>query len=495
MLNLRKVKGILPLFLFLTANFEKYHFLFDIIYSSDYTMNRYERRGISAMQKELQKTNQITEGVIWKQLLLFFFPILLGTFFQQLYNTIDTVIVGQFVGKEALASVGGSSSQIVNLVVGFFTGLSSGASVVIAQFYGAKDERSTREGLHTAYALAITGGLILTVLGLLLVPAFLRLMNTPEEIMHDSIVYLRIYFLGILFVLIYNMGSSILRATGDSKHPLYYLMACCLLNIVLDVLFVVGFRLGVLGVAVATLVSQAFSALLVTRKLICSSGILKLSVSEIRFHSSVLKSQLKLGLPTGFESILFAITNIAIQSAVNTFGTDTAAAWSAYGKLDAIFWMVSTAFGISITTFVGQNYGAGKHDRIRKSTRVCLLMDLAVSAVLVIFLVTARSLLFRLFTTDAQVVQIGADMLVLITPWYIVYVFIEILAGALRGVGDVIVPVIITLIGICILRIVWLAGVLQFNPTIPAIIFSYPVTWILTAVAFVGYYVFKGRKL
>ena len=197
-------------------------------------------------------------------------------------------------------------------------------------------------------------------------------MNTPDEIMQDSVIYLRIYFAGIIFVFLYNMGSSILRAVGDSKRPLYYLIACCLLNIILDVLFVVAFHMGVLGVAVATLISQAFSALLVTRKLLRSEGMLKLSFSRIRFHGSVLKNQLKLGLPTGFEAILFAITNIAIQSAVNTFGTDTSAAWSAYGKLDAIFWMVSTAFGISITTFVGQNYGAGKLDG---SARVPCLPD------------------------------------------------------------------------------------------------------------------------
>lgn len=305
------------------------------------------------MSTNIQK-NQITEGIIWRQLLLFFFPILLGTFFQQLYNTIDSVIVGQFVGKEALAAVGGSSAQIVAFVVGFFTGLSSGASVTIAQFFGAKDSRSANKGLHTAYAIAAFGGLILTVSGIILTPFLLEMMNTPADIVADSAVYLRIYFAGIIFVLIYNMGSAILRATGDSKRPLYYLIVCCIINIVLDVLFVIVFHMGVMGVAVATLIAQAVSAVLVTLKLMRSEGILKLSVKQIRFHGSILKMQLKLGLPTGFEAILFSITNIAIQSAVNTFGTDTTAAWSAYGKLDAIFWMVSTAFGIAITTFVGQ---------------------------------------------------------------------------------------------------------------------------------------------
>lgn len=438
--------------------------------------------------------NPITEGVIWKQLLFFFFPILLGTFFQQLYNTVDTVVVGQFVGKEALASVGGSAAQIVNLVVGFFTGLSSGASITIAQFVGAKDRQKANEGLHNAYAIAVAGGIILTIAGILLTPFLLNLMNTPADTMQDSTVYLRIYFGGILFVLIYNMGASILRATGDSRRPLYYLIVCCLINIVLDLLFVVVFHLGVMGVAIATLIAQAVSACLVTRRLMLSEGLLELTPGEIRFHKKMLGSQLKMGLPTGFESILFSITNIAILSAINTFGTDTVAAWSAFGKLDAIFWMISTAFGISITTFVGQNYGAGKMDRVRKSTLICLAIDLVVSAVLVVLLVAGRELLFRLFISDASVIEIGAEMLRLIMPWYVVYVFIEVLAGSLRGVGDVIVPVIITLFGVCLLRIVWIIGVMHFSPTIPAIIYSYPVTWVLTALAFIVYYIVKNRR-
>ena len=447
------------------------------------------------MSVKTDASRQITEGVIWKQLLIFFFPIMLGSFFQQLYNTVDTVVVGQFVGKEALASVGGSSAQIVALVVGFFTGLSSGAAVTIAQFVGARKEKTANAGLHNAYAIAAAGGIALTFIGILAAPFMLRLMNTPAETMDGSLTYLRIYFAGILFVLVYNMGSAILRATGDSKTPLYILIVCCIVNIILDTAFVLLFHMGVTGVAIATLLAQAVSAVLVTLKLTRSKGILCLSLRKIRFHGPLLSMQLKLGLPTGFESILFAITNIAIQSAINTFGTDTTAAWSAFGKLDAIFWMISTAFGISITTFVGQNYGAGKMDRVRRSTLVCLCMDLAVSCFLVAVLILTRTLLFRLFTADEAVVRIGSDMLMFIIPWYIVYVFIEVLGGSLRGRGNVLVPVVITLLGVCVLRIIWLAGVMKISPTIHAIIFSYPVTWVVTAAAFIGYYLWKGRRL
>ena len=447
------------------------------------------------MKRDSLTTNQITEGVIWRQLLLFFFPIVFGTFFQQLYNTIDTVIVGHFVGKEALASVGGSSAQIIALIVGFFTGLSSGASVVIAQFFGAQDERSVRQSLHTAYAFSIMGSIIISILGIVLAPSMLSWMHTPAEIMADSILYLRIYFAGILFVFIFNMGSSILRAVGDSRHPLYYLIICWFLNIVLDAAFVVLFRMGVLGVALATFLSQAFSSALVTHKLMKAEGILRLFLRRIRFHGSVMKSQLRIGIPAGVEAVMYSITNVIIQAALNGFGTDTAAAWSVFGKLDAVFWMVSSAFGISITTFVGQNYGARKNGRIRKITRVSLGIDFLVSAALVVFLIAARVPLFRLFTTDTEVIRIGTEMLLQVTPWYITFVFIEILSGSLRGIGDVIIPMIITLCGVCLLRVLWIVGALKIQPTISAIIFSYPITWIMTSILFICYYFYRIKKM
>ncbi|WP_195609656.1 MATE family efflux transporter [Mediterraneibacter glycyrrhizinilyticus] len=447
------------------------------------------------MKQKTQNINQITEGIIWRQLLLFFFPIVFGTFFQQLYNTIDTVIVGQFVGKAALASVGGSATQLINLVVGFFTGLSSGASVVIAQFFGAKDERSVKESLHTAYAFSILGSIVISALGLGLAPQLLRWMNTPEELLADSTLYLRIYFAGILFVFIFNVGSSILRAVGDSKNPLYYLIACCFINIFLDLLFVIVFHLGVAGVAYATFLSQAISALLVTHKLMTSHSILTLKIRDIRLHKNVLKSQLWIGLPAGFQSVMYSISNVIIQAALNRFGTDTVAAWSAYGKLDAIFWMVSGAIGISITTFVGQNYGARKYDRVHKSVQICLGIDSIISVILIVFLMLFRVPLFRLFTQDPSVIRIGSDMLALITPCYIFFVFIEVLAGALRGMGDVMIPTLITLLGVCVLRLIWIAVVLQISPTVNAIIYSYPVTWIATAVLFIIYYLYKKKRI
>ena len=446
------------------------------------------------MKKETQLANQITEGIIWKQLLIFFFPIVFGTFFQQLYNTIDTIIVGHFIGKSALASVGGSSTQIVNLVVGFFTGLSSGASVIIAQFYGARDERSVQESLHTAYAFSILGSIAISIPGILLAPHLLRWMNTPAELVRDSALYLRIYFAGLLFVFIFNVGSSILRAIGDSKHPLYYLMVCCLLNIILDILCVVWLDMGVAGAAIATFFSQAASAALVTRKLMVSGGILKLSLKQLRFHANVLRSLLRIGMPAGFQSIMYSLSNVIIQSALNSFGTDTVAAWSVYGKLDAVFWMISGAIGISITTFVGQNFGARKYGRVKKSVRVCLGIDALISGVLVIFFLLLRNPLFRIFTNDADVIRIGCEMMALITPCYMFFICIEVLSGALRGIGDVIIPTLITLGGVCLFRILWLFGALQIRPTVNAIILSYPVTWLTTSILFILYYLYRKRR-
>lgn len=443
------------------------------------------------MDKNKTDVNQITEGVIWKQLLFFFFPILLGTFFQQLYNTIDTLIVGHFVGKDALASVGGSSAQIISLVVGFFTGLSSGSTVVIAQFFGARDERSVQESLHTAYAFSIIGSIVIGISGIIFTPGILNLMNTPAELIADSTAYLRIYFSGILFIFIFNIGSGILRAVGDSKSPLYYLIICCCVNIILDIALVVVFETGVVGVAAATAISQAVSAVLVTRKLVVSENILKLNLSQIRIHRLELQSQLRIGLPTGFQTIMFSLSNIIIQSALNLFGTDTVAAWSVFGKLDALFWMVSSAFGVSITTFVGQNYGARKSERIHKSVKICLGMDLSVSVVMVLVMYVTRTFLFGIFTTDTEVIRIGSDMLALTMPCYLLFVFIEILSGALRGAGNVVVPLIITLGGTCLFRIIWVMGCVRFHPVVDVIIFSYPISWFLCAVLFILYYLKK----
>ena len=440
-------------------------------------------------------TNKITEGVIWKQLLIFFFPILVGTLFQQLYNTVDAIIVGRFVGKQALASVGGSASVLSNLVIGFFTGLSAGASVIISQFYGAKDKKNLHKGLHTAYAFSIVSSLILSILGWILTPWMLEAIHTPTDTMADSIVYLRLYFLGMLAVMIFNMGSSIMRAIGDSRKPLYYLIVCCILNIILDYAAVVYLHMGIAGAAIATIISQAVSAILVTHALMTSYGILKLKLREIRFDYHTLKLQLRIGFPGGIQSCMYSISNIIIQSAINDFGTDTAAAWAAWGKLDALFWALTSAFGLAISTFAGQNYGAKKTERIFKSVRVCTVMSLGVCGVLLAFIYIFCEPLFQIFTGDADVVQIGVYMLRMILPSYITYVFIEVISGALRGIGDVFIPTVANLVGVCAVRIPFILILLPRIFKIETILISYPIAWIATLLILIPYYFIRKRAL
>lgn len=438
----------------------------------------------------------ITEGVIWKQLLTFFFPLLFGTFFQQFYTTLDAVIVGQYVGKQALSAVGGSTTVMINLMVGLFVGISSGATVTIAQFYGRKDDEGVSKAVHTAIAMAIAGGAIFMVIGITCAPAALRWMNTPEDIIPYALLFMRIYFCGMIANLLYNMGAGILRAIGDSRRPLYFLIASCGLNILLDFLFVITFQWGVAGVGVATLISQIFSAALVCMTLMKTDDSYKLSIKKIRFHPEMLSKIVRIGVPTGFQSLMYSISNLMIQSNINGFGTDTVAAWTAYGKIDSLFWMIMGAFGISITTFVGQNFGAGKIDRVKKGVRVCLSMAITVTVCLSALLYFFGEPLLMLFTKDRLVLDIGLQMLRYLVPLYFAYVCAEILSGSLRGMGNSLKPMILTLIGICGFRMLWVLIAVPLWPSLNAVLFSYPIAWVSTSTLLILYYrYFTKREL
>ena len=430
----------------------------------------------------------ITEGVIWQQLLLFFFPILLGTFFQQLYNTADAMIVGKYVGKEALAAVGGTTGNLINLIVGFFIGLSSGATVILSQFFGARDDRNVFRSVHTAMALAVCFGLFLTVAGLLLSPLMLRWMNTPEEVMEPALQYLRIYFLGMIPSLIYNIGSGLLRAVGDSRRPLYFLMAACLTNIILDLLFVMGMDMGVTGAALATILSQAVSAVFVLLILTRSATAFRLDWRRIRFHGDLLRKIIRIGLPAGLQSVMYSISNVLIQAFINGFGTDVSAAWSAWGRIDGFQWMVLNAFGIAITTFVGQNYGAGLYGRVRQGVRQCLAMAFGASFLFSGLLMLFGRSFYALFASDSAVIDLGMQILWQIAPYYFTYTCVEILSGALRGAGKTLLPTVFTLLGICVLRLAWLLGYVSAHPSLQLTVLSYPVTWVITSALFIIYY-------
>lgn len=445
------------------------------------------------MSTTLKKNNSITEGIIWKQLLIFFFPIFIGTFFQQMYNTVDTMIVGQYVGKEALAAVG-ATGTLLNLIVGFFVGLSSGATVIISQYYGAQDMKQVSKAIHTSVALAIAGGVLIMAIGFLTTDISLQLIGLPEEVVESAALYLNVIYSGMIFSMIYNVGTGILRALGDARTPLYILIVCCLVNIVLDLLFVLVFQWDVFGVAFATVVSQVISAILVIIRLMRADSSYRLQLKKIRFDISILKSILRIGLPSGLQSIMYSSSNLLVQTYVNSFGTNAIAAWSAFAKIDGFLWMTMNAFGIAITTFAGQNFGAGKYDRVKRGTNICLAMTLAVTVVQSVLLFVYVEYLLQLFTADVQVIELGASMLRVLAPGYFLYVFIEIFSGTIRGTGEAMQPMLITLFGICVLRIVWLLTVLPIWNTLFALALNYPVTWGITAVFFIIYYL-RGNWL
>ena len=431
-------------------------------------------------------SRQITEGVIWKQILRFFFPILLGTFFQQMYNTVDTIIVGRFVSTQALAAVG-TTGPLVSMINGFFTGLSSGATVILAQFFGANDRKGVDNALHTGFALSLMLGLLVTAVGCLLGPGILVWMKTPEECLPMSAEYIRIYFAGALASVVYNMEAGILRAMGDSRRPVYSLIAACLVNIVMDILLVVVLGMGVAGAALATVLSQVISALILLWILLREKEY-PLVLSRLHLDGKLLKRILYIGIPAGLQFVTFDLSNTLIQSGINSFGPVVMAAWTAYGKTDALVWMVSGAFGVAITTFVGQNFGAQRYDRVRQSVRVCLGMSVGTVGTLSLLMLLFRRFILGIYTADPGVIDSGAYMMSIIVPFEAVFMPVEIFAGTLRGVGDSVKPTLITCLCVCVVRVVWLATAVRAHHTLFMLCLCYPMTWVLAATVFTVVY-------
>ena len=447
------------------------------------------------MHNRPEQENTMVTGTIWKQLLSFFFPILLGTFFQQLYNTADALIVGRTLGENALAAVGGSTGMITSTVVTFFMGLTSGAAIIAAQMLGAKDRRQVNDSIHTIYAFSMAAGILIAVAGVFLTDKMLVWMKTPKPLMADSASYLRIYFSGLVFVLIYNTGASLLRSLGDAKRPFLYLVICCVLNVVLDYVLIIYLHMGVAGAAVATVVAQGISAVLVTVRLMRFRETCDFSFRKIRIQKDMLKRELLLGLPGGTQAAMYSISNIIVTAAINGFGELTVASWTAYTKLDGLFWMISGAMGVTITTFVGQNFGAGKTDRIRKGVRVMNWAYVAVALLMSVFVIVFREALFHIFVDSREAIALGCRMLLIISPFYIANIHIENYAGALRGVGDTLVPMLFSVFGICVFRILYLGLFFPIYPTLEVLCAMYPVSWVLTNTLYLIYYPVHMKKL
>ena len=441
---------------------------------------------------ETRARQQITEGVIWKQLLIFFFPILMGTFFQQMYNTVDTIIVGRLVGTEALAAVG-ATGPLVSMVNGFFIGVSSGATVVLSQAYGAGDRKGVSDSIHTGVALSLVLGVMLTAIGICLGGRVMGWMGTPENCMADATTYLRIYFAGSIGTVVYNMGAGILRAMGDSKRPMLFLMVTCILNVVLDLLFVAVLHMGVAGAALATVLSQMISAVLPIVVLLRQKED-RLELRKLRIERSLLGRILRIGIPAGLQFVTFDFSNVLIQSGINSFGDTTMAAWTAYGKTDALVWMISGAFGVSITTFVGQNFGAQKYSRIRQGAWTCLALSIAMVGALNVTLLLFRTQILGIYTDNPEVIAVGSMVMLSIMPYEFLFMPIEVFAGTMRGVGNSLMPTLITGSCVCLFRVVWLMTAVRHWHSLKTLTLSYPLSWALAAAVFLVVY-FKGNWL
>ena len=432
------------------------------------------------------RNESLTEGTIWKQLLIFALPLMLSNFLQQLYNTADLLIVGRFAGTQAQAAVG-ATGALANMLVGFFVGLATGCAVVVAQMYGAEDEDGLYRMVHSAMSIALISGVVLSVAGFLLSTPLLQVMDTPSDILEAASSYLRIFFVGAIPSLLYNMGSGILRSVGDSKRPFYFLAVSSLANVLLDLLFVAVFKWGVQGAAWATIISQFLSAVLVLLSLSRTTGSYRLYLRDIAFHGPVGKRALKIGVPAGLQSVLISGSNVIIQTAVNGFGTLAVAGFASAGRIDGFVWVTLNAISLAIMTFIGQNVGAGQIERAKKGLRQAVALVLILAGGLSAFFLIFAKPLAAVFNSDPQVNQYTIQVMISILSLYWLFGVNEVFGGALRGVGRSMVPMLVTLICMSGFRVLWIYGILPFKSTFDFMLLAYPLSWIITFLAYIIY--------
>lgn len=429
----------------------------------------------------------LTEGPIWKRIIAFAFPMFLGNLFQQLYNTADSLIVGNFLGEKALAAVS-SSGSLIFLLVGFFNGIAMGAGVIVARYYGAKQKENLQKAIHTLVALGLVSGLLLMLLGLTLTPHILRLMGTPTDVLPNSITYFRIYFSGSVGFVMYNVFMGILQSVGDSRHPLQYLIISSFINVVLDLVFIAGFQLGVGSAAAATVISQFISALLSFFLLLRSPGEYRLYIKKICFNPYMLKQIITYGLPAGIQNSIISIANVVVQSNINSFGSAAMAGCGAYSKIEGFGFLPITCFAQSLTTFIGQNLGANKHDRVQKGARFGILCSILTAELVGICIYLFAPFLISLFADTPQVIDFGVLQARTVTLFYFLLALSHCMAGIFRGAGKSVVPMVVMMICWCIIRITYITSIMHFVPVITAVFWAYPLTWSLSSIVFLIYY-------
>ncbi len=435
-------------------------------------------------------------GSILKKMLMFTLPLMLSSILQLLFNAADIVVVGRFAGDNSLAAVG-STTALINLLTNLFVGLSIGANVTAARNYGGKREDALSRTVHTAVTISIISGVILTVIGVVGTKEMLRLMSTPDEIIDLAADYLRIYFAGITATTIYNFGSALLRAIGDTKRPLYYLLAAGAVNVVLNLLFVIVFKMDVSGVALATIISESLSAFLVIRCLMRETGAIKLDLKKLRVHKAELVSIIRIGLPAGFQGIVFALSNVVIQSSVNLFGNIVVAGNSAAANIEGFVYMAMNSFYQATLSFMSQNFGAGEYKRLNKILACGELCVVAVGLVLGNAAVLFGNQLLSIYSDSPEVIAAGMVRLHYISKVYFLCGIMDVLVGALRGIGYSVLPMVVSLLGACGLRLLWIATVFQIPQfhKVEVVYLSYAITWIITAGVHFLCYVIVRKKV
>ena len=431
----------------------------------------------------------LTKGPIGRQIVQFTVPLLLGNIFQQFYNAADTVIVGRFVGKEALAAVG-SSGSLINLLVSILMGIAVGAGVVVARYYGARQYQEMRDTIHTTIAFGLIAGVVMSVLGVLITPVILRWMQTPESVLDSSVLYFRIYFAGVLTTVMYNIGSGIYRALGDSKRPVYFLIIATLINVVLDLLFVAVFHMGIAGAAIATVISQAVSMVLVFYTMMREDTVYRVSWREIRIHRRFLRQIIAIGLPSGIQNGIVSLSNVVVQSNINSFGDVAMAGCGAYSKLDGFAILPASSFSLALSTFVSQNIGAEAYERAKKGAAFGLVAAMVISELAGVGIYIASPQLVGFFNDDPEVIRYGVLMARNIVYAYALVAYSNAMAGVLRGAGLSRVPMFVMVGCWCVLRVIWIQIMVPLTQDIRMVFWSYPITWVVS-VTILTIYFFK----
>ena len=429
----------------------------------------------------------MTEGNITRHIISFALPLLVGNLFQQLYNTVDTWVVGNYVNNEAYSAVG-TVGPIINMLIGFFMGLSSGAGVVISQYYGAKQHDKVQETVHTAILMTLGLGVLFTVIGISMIPLMLKLINMPDSVIGEATTYLSIYFAGLLGLMLYNIGAGILRAVGDSQRPFYFLVVCAVLNTVLDLVFVLVFHMGVAGVALATILSQGISAILILITLMRTDSCIHLDLKKLKIHLPMLKKIFKVGIPAALQMAITAFSNIFVQSYINFFGENCMSGWTTYAKVDQLLFLPMQSIALASTTFVGQNLGKNQVQRARKGVTVSLLIAAASTVLLMIPVLLFSPQIVAFFNAKPEVVEYGSMLLRWLSPFYILCCFNQIYSGALRGAGNTRAPMVIMLASFVAFRQVYLFCMARICNEVIPIAMSYPAGWLLCSLLTAIYY-------